>query len=368
MVCIVPECSVLKILFLTKYPMAGASSRYRVYQYLPYLKSKGHLCDVSCFYSDKDFTSIYQKGRLFYKLWMVFKGVLRRLKDAFKLAKYDVVYMQREALPFGFLWFEWFCGVLNKKMIFDYDDALFIFKPSSSTPMSDKFKNPQRIPKIFSKVDCVFAGNDYLAAQARQFCACAKTVFVAEDLKKITPRAEHLSSDKLVIGWLGSPSTEKYLEFIREPLERLAASFDNLELLIIGGGSFKSELINVRQEQWALESENDLLKEFSVGIMPLPLEEWAKGKSGGKARTYMASGIPAVCTDIGFNKELISHGETGFLVETHQQWFDSLSLLLNDAHLRQNISQKALKVVEEKYSLNVLAPVLENYIWDVVNG
>jgi glycosyltransferase involved in cell wall biosynthesis len=358
----------LKILFLTKYPIAGASSRYRVYQYVPYLKSKGHLCDVSSFYSDKDFASIYQKGRLFFKLWMVFKGLLRRLKDAFKLAKYDVVYMQREALPFGPLWFEWMCRVFNKKIIFDYDDALFIFKPSSSTPMSDKFKNPQRIPKIFTKVNCVFAGNDYLAEQARQFCDCAKTMVVAEDLKKIMPRAEHLPSDKLIIGWLGSPSTEKYLEFIREPLEKLTASFDKLELLIIGGGGFKSEIINTRHEKWTLEGENDLLKEFTVGIMPLPNEEWSKGKSGGKARTYMASGIPAVCTNIGFNKELIIHGETGFLVESAQQWFESLSQLLNDANLRQKISQKALGIVEKKYSLKVLAPVLEKFILDVVNG
>lgn len=357
----------MKILFLTKYPIAGASSRYRVYQYVPFLKSKGHLCDVSSFYSDKDFASIYLKGRLFFKLWMVFKGLLRRLKDAFKLVKYDVVYMQREALPFGPLWFEWLCKQLDKKIIFDYDDALFIFKPSSSTPMSDKFKNPQRIPKIFSKVDCVFAGNDYLAEQARQFCTCAKTMVVAEDLSKITPRAEHLASDKLVIGWLGSPSTEKYLEFIREPLEKLAGSFENLELLIIGGGNFKSEIINVRQEQWSLAAENDLLKEFSVGIMPLPNEEWSKGKSGGKARTYMASGIPAVCTNIGFNKELIVHGETGFLVDSAQQWFESLHLLLDKPNLRQKTSENALQIVQKKYSLKVLAPVFEDYIVAVLN-
>lgn len=357
----------MKILFLTKYPIAGASSRYRVYQYIPYLKSQGHLCDVSSFYSDKDFASIYKKGHLFFKMWMVFKGVLRRLKDAVKLIKYDVVYMQREALPFGPLWFEWICKRLNKKMIFDYDDALFIFKPSSSTPMSDKFKNPQRIPKIFSKVDCVFAGNNYLAEQARQFCNCAKTIVVAEDLSKITPRVEHLVSDKLVIGWLGSPSTEKYLEFIREPLEKLAGSFDKLELLIIGGGSFKSEIINVRQEQWSLEAENNLLKEFSVGIMPLPLEEWSKGKSGGKARTYMASGIPAVCTDIGYNKELIVHGETGFLVETSKQWYDCIFMLLNNAEMRQIISINALEIIKNTYSLNVLAPELENNIKEVIN-
>ena len=358
----------MKILFLTKYPIAGASSRYRVYQYLPYLKSNGHLCDVSSFYSDKDFASIYQKGRLFYKIWMVFKGVLRRIKDALKLAKYDVVYMQREALPFGPLWFEWICKRLNKKMIFDYDDALFIFKASSSTPMSDKFKNPQRIPQIFTQVDCVFAGNDYLANQARQFCACAKTMVVAEDLSKITPRSPHLPTDPLVLGWLGSPSTEKYLEFIRQPLERLANDFKNLELVIIGGGKFQSKFLKIRHIRWSLGNENKTIKQFSVGLMPLPNEEWSKGKSGGKARTYMASGIPAVCTDIGFNQELINQGKTGFLVSTDEQWYDTIRKLLIDSSLRQKACVAALAEVRLNYSLDVLAPRFEKYIQEVINA
>jgi glycosyltransferase involved in cell wall biosynthesis len=358
----------LKILFLTKYPIAGASSRYRVYQYLPYLRSKRHYCQVSSFYSDRDFALIYQKGKLIFKLWMVAKGFLRRIKDALLLFRFDLVYMQREALPFGPLWFERICQLFKIKMIFDYDDALFIFKPSSSTPMSDKFKRPQRIPNIFSRVDCVFAGNAYLKQQALQYCQCAKTMYVAEDLSKITPRADHHNNDKLIIGWLGSPSTEKYLEFVREPIEKLVEHFPKLELLIIGGGQFKSEHITVRHEKWTLEGEDQLLKQFTVGIMPLPDEEWSKGKSGGKARTYMASMIPAVCMDIGFNQTLIAHGHTGFLVKSNLQWFETLTRLLSDHGLRQNIAMQALTEVKQKYSLTVLAPVFEQYIEEVING
>jgi glycosyltransferase involved in cell wall biosynthesis len=357
----------LKVLFLTKYPNAGASSRYRVFQYLPYLIARGHMCNVSSFYTDEDFSTIYQNGNLLFKLWMVVKGFIRRIGNVMSLYNYDLVYMQREALPFGPLWFEWVCKVWNKKMIFDYDDALFIFKASSSTPMSDKFKNPQRISRIFSKVDCVFAGNDYLRHQASQFCACAKTMCVAEDLSKITTRNAHVAEDKLVIGWLGSPSTEKYLEFIRKPLERIAGSHPDVELLIIGGGRFVSSKIKVRHEKWTLEGENKLLNEFAIGVMPLPNEEWSKGKSGGKARTYMASGVPAVCTDIGFNRTLIDNGKTGHLVSTNEQWYDSMSALLSSHELRQKISQTALDIVQEKYSLDVLAPVFEKYINEVIN-
>ncbi len=364
-----PEIT-MKILFLTKYPAAGASSRYRVYQYLPYLRRYGVECDVSPFYSQKAYPLLYARGRLPQKIVAVLAGLLRRLRDARRIKKYDLVFCQREAVPFGPLWFEKKVKKAGVPLVFDYDDALFIFKPSSRTPLADKLKNPHRIPRIMAQCQTVFAGNDYLREQARPFCADSRTVWVAEDTQRWARRPPHRDKTDIVVGWLGSPSTEKYLEIIRPALSALAAGLKQhgktLHLLVVGGGAFQSNDFSVEHRQWSLDSEIESVHRFDIGVMPLPDEEWSEGKSGGKARTYMAAGVPAVVADVGFNRQLIQPGQTGFLCRQQDDWLDTLLPLALDAPLRERIAQQARLAVEEKHSLSALAPVFLQQLSDVV--
>ncbi len=359
----------MRILFLTKYPATGASSRYRVYQYLPYLRARGVDCAVSPFYSESAYALIYRRGRLPAKMLAVAAGWWRRLRDAWRLRHYDVIFCQREALPFGPLWFEKRVRRLGLPLVFDYDDALFIFKPSTSTPVADKLKNPARIPRIMDISHAVFAGNDYLRQQAAGYCADARTVLVAEDSDRFPPPEPHENRSVVVAGWLGSPSTEKYLQIIRRPLEqlarRLAAEGRRLELQIMGGGHFSSSVFSVRHLPWSLENEVAQLPRWDMGLMPLPDEEWSRGKSGGKARTYMAAGVPAVVADVGFNRQLIAHGRTGFLCATEEQWLAAMERLASSAELRTRLARAARAEVESKHSLKVLAPVFLSHLADV---
>ncbi len=359
----------MRILFLTKYPATGASSRYRVYQYLPYLRRHGVDCTVSPFYSESAYALMYLRGRLPGKILAVATGWWRRLRDAWRIRRYDVVFCQREALPFGPLWFEKRVRRLGVPLVFDYDDALFIFKPSTSTPVADKLKNPARIPRIMALSHTVFAGNDYLRRQAASYCADARTVLVAEDTDRFSPPGQYENRATVVAGWLGSPSTEKYLEIIRRPLEQLARRLEaegrRLELHIMGGGRFTSPAFTVRHLPWSLEAETAQLPRWDMGLMPLPDEEWSQGKSGGKARTYMAAGVPAVVADIGFNRQLIAHGCTGFLCAGEAQWLTTMLAVACDARLRWRVAQAARAEVESRHSLKVLAPVFLAHLRDV---
>jgi len=84
--------------------------------------------------------------------------------------------------------------------------------------------------------------------------------------------------------------------------------------------------------------------------MPLPPEDWAKGKSGGKARTYMAAGVVPVVAAIGYNLELVEHGRTGFLCASDDEWEAALEAAISDAALRQRVAESARAVVEERFS------------------
>ena len=99
--------------------------------------------------------------------------------------------------------------------------------------------------------------------------------------------------------------------------------------------------------------------------MPLPLEEWSLGKCGGKARTYMAAGVPAVCTGIGYNCELIHHGKTGMLVESDEEWLHALTELALDSNLRQSMADAARDDVETRFNVPVISSQMAEIIREI---
>ena len=87
------------------------------------------------------------------------------------------------------------------------------------------------------------------------------------------------------------------------------------------------------------------LSSFDIGIMPLPDDEWAKGKCGLKGLSYMACEIPTIMSPVGVNTEIIKHGENGFLASTTDEWVHCLSQLINDIQLREKMGKALVKFV-----------------------
>src|SRR5690606_26783387 len=147
------------VLFLTRYPVAGASSRYRVYQYLPYLKAEGIALEVQSFMDDALYALSFSPGRTAAKVARSVLAVARRLLVLTRFRSFDVIYMQRELLPFGPAWIERFLKASGVRLVFDYDDALFIAKASRYNPLASLLRAPEKVRDIFRIVDLVVAGN-----------------------------------------------------------------------------------------------------------------------------------------------------------------------------------------------------------------
>ena len=341
----------LKVLFLTRYPVEGASSRYRVYQYLPQLEMLGVVFCVQSFMSPAMYSLSFSPGRSLRKVWETVKAVLRRLAALRHYRQYDIIYLQRELLPFGpplvERWLRW----RGARLVFDYDDALFIHKPSRYNPLASLLRSPDKVRQLFGIVHCVVAGNDWLRDEAIKSGARAETVEVAEDTVRIRPHAPHTNDQPVTIGWLGSTSTVKYLRQIEPVLVELALRYPTLRFEIMGGGDFHMPGVPWTLTPWSLAGELDALRRFDIGLMPLPDEDWAKGKSGGKARTYMAGGVVPVCSAVGYNLELIDSGRTGLLCRSQDDWREAISALIENADLRQRMADAARNEVEVRFSL-----------------
>ncbi|MBS1611907.1 MAG: glycosyltransferase, partial [Bacteroidetes bacterium] len=106
--------------------------------------------------------------------------------------------------------------------------------------------------------------------------------------------------------------------------------------------------------QWTPENEVQHISLFDIGIMPLPNNEWSKGKCGMKGLQYMALEVATVMTAVGANKDIIQDGQNGMLALTDDEWFDKLSQLIDSVDLRVTLGKAGRKTIEQHYSCQAL--------------
>lgn len=357
----------MKVLFLTRYPENGASSRYRVFQYLPYLSELGVDCTVQSFMDAGLYDLSTKPGHTVAKVFATVRAVCRRLGALRHWRRYDVIYLQRELFPFGPPLIERWLRRRGAVLIFDYDDALFIKKASRYNPLATFFRAPEKTLEVFRLVHLVVAGNDWLRDQAALHGAKAVTVEVAEDVTRYLDRKLEPLSQDVTIGWLGSASTVKYLVLIEPVLQRIHQRYPHVRFELMGGGDFEMSGVPWKLSSWSLDAEVKALARFDIGLMPLPNEEWAMGKSGGKARTYMAAGVVPVCSAIGYNLELIEHGRTGLLCETLEDWERELTSLVVDAETRLSMATNARAEVAVRFSPRLQAEHIKRALEDALS-
>lgn len=157
---------------------------------------------------------------------------------------------------------------------------------------------------------------------------------------------------KIVIGWSGSLSTIKHFEIAIPVLKELLIKYPNqLEIHVIGQAAYKNKELELISKSWHSNTEVEDLNCFDIGIMPLPDDEWAKGKCGLKGLSYMACGIATVMSPVGVNTEIIQHNYNGYLATTQNEWLDALSTLIENKEMRELIGRRGLETVANRYSL-----------------
>lgn len=346
-----------KVLFLTKYPEEGASSRYRVYQYLPHFKQIEH--KSQSLLSEAGFKLLYQKGKLPQKIWTSLRDYLRRTFFILRNLDADLIYMQREVFAFGPLWIERLLKLKRKKLVFDLDDALFINKQNHNHPL--KWDKAARVKKIIRRVDLVVAGNPWIKEECLKLGAArSEHIDVAEQIQEPI-KQENPARGPLRALWLGSPTTCKYLRLIETALKTAQDQFP-LEIYIVGGDSGINFSFDHKLMEWTKEQEQHYLSICDVGLMPLPMESWSQGKCGGKARTYMASGVVPVVSDIGYNRHLIKEGERGFLCGDDSDWIEALSQLHHNRDFIVQMRATNYDLVREAFDQEKIALQLETTI------
>lgn len=343
-----------KILFLLPFTLNKApSQRFRAEAYFPLLRRNGYQVNAKFFYSEEAWKILYGSGSAFAKAWIVTKGFLKRTAQVlFVVPFYDFVFIQREASPLGPPIFEWITTkIWRKKLIFDFDDAIWIPNNSSDNRLLSWLKAFWKAAYLCRWAYKVSAGNDYLAEYARQHSNRVEIIPTVIDTEKKYLPATSFPNTKPVVGWTGSHSTLKYLHLIEPLLVELEKQID-FSFLVIADKKPELSLKAWSFVPWNAETEIADLQQLDIGVMPLTADPWSEGKCGFKLIQYLGLGIPAVASPVGVNKTIIAQGENGFLAGTEVEWKNGLLALLTEPELRKKFGRAGRKKIEAQYSLS----------------
>jgi glycosyltransferase involved in cell wall biosynthesis len=330
----------MKVLYLIQ-GWKVAASRYRVLQYLPYLKSDGVEAAVSLY--------------------------PRTLKENIRffnsLPQYDIVFLQRKRFNQPRL------GWLRKRakrVVYDFDDSVMYRNSKAKDPISQTRK--KRFIQMIEASDYVIAGNEFLKNEVQRINPNVEVIPTSIDQERYGLKDYSARKETVTLGWIGDHGSIHYLENMRPIFEKIGERYAQSELKIVCDIFFDCEKIRVVKKPWKSEDEVTDLQSFDIGLMPLVDDPWSWGKCGLKIIQYQGVGVPVVCTPVGVNRDLVEDGANGFWATTPQEWEEKISILIEDSLLREKMGKEGRRRVLEKWTVQSCAPRLVSVLKEVAEG
>lgn len=341
------------ILFVVSFPpKMHSSARFRIELYETSLAEKNITYDTEYFWNSDMYITLYKPGNTFIKIKWLLLGFVKRLWLLTKVRSYSYIFVLREATPIGPPVFEWICThILKKKLIYDFDDAIWIEQASKSNAIVKFVKAVWKVKHICKWAYKVSVGNRYLYDYASVYNkhVVLNPTCVDTERKHNTLKDQSIRTDNIVIGWTGSFSTLEFLDEIVAVLQELEKKY-HFSFLVIADQDPALPLKNYIFKKWEEDTEIEDLLQCNIGLMPLIDSEFTKGKCGFKIIQFLSLGIPVVASPIGVNAQIIDEKVDGFLCQSKAEWFDALEKLLTDTELRTSMGKAGRQKIEEKYS------------------
>jgi glycosyltransferase involved in cell wall biosynthesis len=346
----------LRVLALVPYPLDTApGQRYRIEQWAPYLRDEGIDVQFAPFAGAALAKALYQRGHYVAKAWHMALALLKRVRTAWRADRFDVIYLYREAALVGPAWLERLASRANPRLMYDFDDAIWLHYVSPRNRYLSYLKAPRKTGVLCQMSAAVTVGNETLARFARRYNPRVTVIPSTVSLREYRRRPPSRTGDVPVIGWTGSHSSAQYLRVAEGALREVARRRD-FRVLIIGLEQYRLDGVRVECRPWTAKTEVEDLWPMDIGIMPLVDDPWARGKCAMKAIQYMGVGLPAVVSPVGANRVVVEDGVTGFHAATESEWVRALERLLDDEDLRVRMGAEGRRRVEGEYSAEVHAP------------
>ncbi len=356
----------MRVLGLSPAPIEAAATRYRMAQFVAPLAKNGIDLEISPFLNKEEFTGLYKNKSLLKVASEMTIPILRRMSKTLAARRYDVLFVQREAMMFGPAVFERvFQKFGNLPLVLDLDDATYISYVSPTYgKIGSLFKFFGKTDRMIERAEVVICGNRFIAEYVEKKGTEAIVIPTVVDTDEFSPLEKN--NEVPVVGWIGTHSTFPFLQSLFPVLQKLSEKH-RFVLKIVGAGVDRVELEGVAIENlpWSLTREVADFQSLDIGLYPITVsathpDEWLLGKSGFKAIQYLALGTPFVMTPVGVCAEIGEPGQTHFNAASSEDWYNALDKLLTDENLRKQMGKAGRLVSLRDYTVGTQFEKLEN--------
>ena len=347
------------VLFLAGYYPENAGYNYRVKKWVDLFEERGLRVKVKCVFKNRSqFDDLIENK--YHR--MLTRSMWKRYFQILSSMRYKMVIVRRSILLFndyGNMFFEKLLLTIHPNAILDFDDNL---DRHGDVPekglygkllmeVEGKFTHSLSIYKRF-----IVGSNylkDYVTEQNPNSNVEIAVIPTCIHYTNLEPVTYQNLPKKLVFGWIGSNGNQHYLDMIIDGMNALNRKME-IELLVISGKPYSNKRaeFTIRNEEWSLDNEVNLLRQAHVGLMPLKHTIIELGKCGFKLIQYMGLGMISFASAVGANNDIIESLEMGELVEDESDWdkvFETIPDRWEELIIK---AEKGRKQIAEKYSFN----------------
>lgn len=340
----------LRVLALARTGLRGPSTRYRIAQYREELARRGIEVELAPLFDEGWFRILETRPaawRTLLKAGYSLGRLLARAAQARRADRggHDLVLIEQQLFPYLPWALERLLWPRRTPVLLEFDDAIWL-----------TFAHERKLSRACARADAVLVGNEFLAGFARRGARRVEVIPTTIDLSRYPSAPPPPAAGRpLRLGWIGLRYNLGFLSPLAGPLRRLAAQGVPLELRVISSAAPEGPEwrgLPVVHRPWSEAGEVAEMQACDAGLMPLPDDDWARGKCALKLLQFMAAGRPVVASPVGVNRELLRHGENGLLAADEAGWEDALRRLASDPGLRERLGAAGRASVESGYSLS----------------
>lgn len=335
------------------YPLRSApSQRFRLEQWEARLKAQGIQLAFRAFAPPALVRLLYLPGMALSKAAGLARAVCAQYRQIPARGSFDVAVVHRAMSLVG-------PAVLERRLarvvpfVYDFDDAIHLLNSSEVNRTFGWLKVPAKTSEISRLATAVTVGNEYLAAYARRYNPDVTIVPSSVDVTIYTPGPPRAPRVRPVVGWMGSSTSQALMEPFATLLAKIPEA--GLTLRLVSDRRPVNFPFPFEWKAWSTESEVEDLRDFDLGIMPLPDTEWAKGKCAMKILQYMGVGVPSIGSALGGNLEVIRDGENGLLATSVDDWVEKIIRVARNPELARRLGTAGRETVVARYSSDVCA-------------
>jgi glycosyltransferase involved in cell wall biosynthesis len=270
---------------------------------------------------------------------------------------------------------------LNKAVLFDVDDLIFnkkimqkhirSLKSVSEKERKELVHGTELYSKAIEKADFLISSTPSLCKQLESYDGrvflhrngldsenvhCLNSVFPEKEREYVS-----------ILYGSGTKTHNADFQIAAPALVRILGEYDNVRLIIVGSLDLSEEFCGleekiVRISMMSNQAYMELLKVADISLAPLESGVFTDSKSEIKWLEAAVFRVPSVVSATITYEEILVDGENGFICSSSEQWYEKLSLLVNDRSVRTYIGENAFKTAQKEYSPKNLALNLEKII------